>query len=231
MTIDCIALRRSHKLLLSLILITSFILLPPRSSVDTVEVRNKLCRAPKARDLQRSGGVARDLQQSGGTIGTNDLQEKADNLNQRGEERNQDRKRAQQTYNLHRPTDLHQHDKTSNLHRREDLHHTDKARDLHRNTTTYDAQLGSCGRREVAGKPQEAVDQGWGEELHPVGTEAEKKKQTKEDLHQNGKTRDLHRSNRKSGAPLVTARYVHTSKELWKKRNCWGESRSQGPRE
>ena len=157
-----------------MLLITSFLLLLPRSSVDTVEARNRLCKAPKARDLQRRGGatkdlqrsdgVARDLQHRGGTTEANNPQEKAD------------------------------------------LHHTDKTRDLHRNTTTYDAQLGSFGRREGAREPQEAAENG--EELHPAGTKAEKKR-TKEELHRNGKARDLHRINRKSGAPLVTARYTH----------------------
>ena len=72
--IDCIALGRSHKLLLSFILITSFLLFSPRSSLGIAVSQNRYCSASETRRLQqrdeaakiqhRSDGIERHLQQS-----------------------------------------------------------------------------------------------------------------------------------------------------------------------
>lgn len=75
--IDCIALRRSHKLLLSLILITNFFLSPPRPSLDIAVFQNRYCRVSETARLQRSSEAEwkqqrsdrseRDLQRSSRT--------------------------------------------------------------------------------------------------------------------------------------------------------------------
>lgn len=53
MTIDCIATRRSHKLLLAFILITNLCLFSHIHSIDIIEIRN---RDPLAKELQNGGG-------------------------------------------------------------------------------------------------------------------------------------------------------------------------------
>ena len=218
MTIDCIASRRSHRLLLSLIIITCLCTLPLRSNIGTTEVRNKLCRDPKRSDgatktSQRSGEGAQDLQRRGRTEGVSDLQDTAGNLNQRIEEWIHDRESAQQHHNLLRPTDLHQ--KTSNLHqrRRETRTHRDEGRK-------------QTDRRDIAGKPQEVKNQESEEETQEVETEAVRKKQgvSEEDPQQENKAKHLHRRTRPTRAFSKTTEWAHS-------RSCGRRAAAKEPQE